>query len=301
MASVANRVWPKLVGIAAVITALQLPLFYHYNRLLGSSANAVDNITVSPAQEQAEQKEISALKQQYRFVTVSADGQYVAYLDSKNVLHVMDLASQQALCAANNPYTVQYVEWIEDERLFVGEEVQPGDLELKTVDVPSGVQTIVTRFEGLPADASFTKITFSTYTNDIYILINSGTSSSLYHIGTMSNVSLVPTGGRYIKNIAITQTGSKLYFEDYADGSFNVLSLDDQGTIRLIKRDAALVAVVGNTLYYGDINSQGLVTAVYRYNAATGASTLVKTLAAPTLAANIEVTDSGAVQVNAPT
>ncbi|SIT03782.1 hypothetical protein [Alicyclobacillus vulcanalis] len=297
----ANRVWTKLVGIAAVVTALQLPLFYHYNRLLGTSANAVDNITVSPAQQQAEQKEISDLKRQYKFVTVSSDGQYAAYLDSKNVLHVVDLATHQEVCAANNPYTVQYVAWIEDERLFVGEQVQPGDLELKTVDVPSGVQTIVTRFEGLPADASFTKITFSTYTNDIYILINSGASSSLYHIGTMSNVSLVPVGGRYIKNIAITQTGSKLYFEDYADGSFNVLSLNDQGTIRLIKRDAALVAVVGNTLYYGGINGQGLVTAVYRYDASTGASTLVKTLASPTLAADIEITDNGSVQVNAPT
>ncbi|GMA57955.1 hypothetical protein GCM10025858_24580 [Alicyclobacillus sacchari] len=192
--------------IALVITVVQVLVFYHYNKLFSSNDLTSDRISSSPSMQRAITKEIADLKQKYKFVTPSADDQYVAYLGANNILHVMDLQTKQDVCEANNPYPVQYVEWIQDERVFVGEQVMPGDLELKTVDVPSGMQTIVTRFQGLEPDAAFAKITFSTLTNDIYILINTSSTSALYHIGTMSHVTLVPTGGRFIKNIALTDT-----------------------------------------------------------------------------------------------
>ncbi|GLG01271.1 hypothetical protein Alches_13100 [Alicyclobacillus hesperidum subsp. aegles] len=295
----AKKMGRRMLLIALVITVVQVLVFYHYNKLFSSNnLSTPDRISSSPSMQRSIAREIATLKQKYKFVTPSADDQYVAYLGANNVLHVMDLQTKQDVCEANNPYSVEYVEWIQDERVFVGEQVMPGDLELKTVDVPSGMQTIVTRFQGLEPDAAFAKITFSTLTNDIYILINTSSTSALYHIGTMSHVTQVPIGGRFIKNIALTATGDNLYFEDYMGGSFNVLYFDSQDVAHLVKLNAALVDVVGNTLYYGDINSEGLVTAVYRYSNQSGQSALVKTLATPTLAANIDITDAGGVTVD---
>lgn len=88
-----------------------------------------------------------------------------------------------------------------------------------------------------------------------------------------------------------------MYFEDALNGSYNVLYFDSQYVVHRVQLNAALVDVVGDTLYYGDINKDGLVTSVYKYNP-DGQSTLVSKLQEPTLAADLSISNAGRVQVN---
>ncbi|WAH36500.1 hypothetical protein [Alicyclobacillus dauci] len=307
----AKKIGRKLLAFVGVVTVGQLVLFQHYNALFNtkSDASMLNNSATrqAPKVSQKVQQEIARLQSQqsYKFVTVSPNQDYATYLDDNNVLHIEDLQAGHDVSAAKNPYKVEYVSWIQDQgdssaKVFVGEQIQPGDLELKTVDVSDGSQAPIAQFTGLASNATISKITFSFDTNDIYILVNTDATSAVYHIGTMKHVTQVPTGGRYIKNIAIAQTGDKLYFEDRVNGSYNVLYFDTQYVAHRVQLNAALVAVVGNTVYYGQIDNNGLVTAVYRMDSG-GQSTLVSTLQKPTLAADIDITESGQVQVNSST
>ncbi|MFB5191675.1 hypothetical protein [Alicyclobacillus fastidiosus] len=297
----ARKIWIKLLGFVAVVTVAQLAVFYHYNDLFSAADKGVQSLLKNQAKpeslSQTEQAKVKKLRAQYKFVTVSPDDQYATYVDSANVLHIYDLETQQEVSAAKNTYPVQYISWISDQDVFVGERVQPGNLELKTVGVDDGSQVIVQDFAQLAPDAAFAKIAFSQYTNDVYILINTSTTSVIYHIDTMKHVDEVPIGGRYIKNIAVSDTQNRLYFEDRLNGSYNVLYFDNDYVAHRVQLNAALISVVGNTVYYGDINSNGDVTSVYS-EPPSGKSTLIKTLQTPTPASNIDVTDDGQVRVN---
>ena len=295
----------KIIIFVVAVTAIQVFTFQHYNTLLGGSSSSGGVIAIPSGQTSTTSatsvaKQVSALKQRYKFVTVSGNNQFVAYLDSQNVLHVVQLSNGATLSTAANAFPVQYVGWIRNDSLFVGEQAAPGKLVLKTVESNTGVQRVVQTFAGLDASASFKTIAYSALTNDVYILIGTSSTSVVYHFNTNSDLSVVDLGGRFIKNIALTQTGNILYFEDHAAGSFNVLYRQN-GSVNLISLNAALIAVVNRTLYYGTVNQNGLVTAVYKEDNLSGTKTLVQTLTQPALAASIRVDNNGAISIGSNT
>ena len=158
-------------------------------------------------------------------------------------------------------------------------------------------------------DARITKVTYSTETNDIFVLIEAGGVSEVYHVGTMETVQPVTVPPGYIKNIAMTETGDNLYLEINQGGQWNVVRLyqtsqtssytpEFQMNWQLVKSNAALIGVVGNTLYYGTVNANGLVTAVYRQT--SDGDALVKQLSQPALASDIALSASGSIALNPP-
>ena len=293
-----RKIGRKIALYVVVLTAVQLYTFHHYNSILTGSINikSAGQTEAWTPQKVNTQKEINSLQKQYSTSAVSDDQTSIAYVDAQNVLHIRDLVNNKELSSVKLDYTVQYLQWIRNDMVFVGEQEAPGVLSLRTVDANTGTLRTIKTFSGLNSSDAFKKITYSALTNDTYILIGSNYSSIVYHFDTNGNMSEVYLGGRFIKNIAVTQTGNQLYFEDYASGSFNVLCRT-QGVVQLIKLNSALVDVVGNTLYYGSIDSNGLVTAVYKWE--NGVSTLVSTLQTPTMASQIDVTSDGKVQVKA--
>ncbi len=292
-----KKIGRKILVFLVLVTGAQWYAFHHYNSILTGAINVKTNATqqVKPPTVDT-QKEIATLAKQYPINAVSTDGTTIAYVDSQNVLYVKDLVHNTTLTTLKNPYPVQYLEWIGNESVFVGEKEAPGVLELKTVDANSGIERVIHTFTGLYAQDNFKKIAYTLLTNDVYILIGSDTDSLVYHYDTNSNLNMVYLGGRFIKNIDVSQTGNQLYFEDYVSGTFNVL-VRNQGSIQLIARNSALITVQGNTLYYGPVNQNGLVTAVYRYDSSTGSGVLVENLQSPTLASNIQITQNGQVHV----
>ncbi len=294
---VRKKIGRRIAVFVALVTAGQLYAFNHYNGILTNSFHVKTSVgqQMKPLAVDT-QKEIAALVQQYPVSAVSDDNTSFAFVDNQNVLHLKDLVHGTVLATVTNSYPVQYLKWIRNDLVFVGEQEAPGVLLLKTVDAGSGTERIIHSFSGLNATDSFKKITYSALTNDVYILIGSNTDSVVYHYDTNSNLNLVYLGGRYIKNIEVTQTGNNLYFEDYAAGTFNVLCRS-QGVVYLVNRNSALVSVQDDTLYYGSINQSGLVNAVYKYDNTAGTGVLVATLQNPAMANRIQITSDGQVQV----
>jgi hypothetical protein len=302
-----KKIWLKLLVFVAIVTAGQLIFFQHYNTLF-ATAQAETKVTLQKLQKPKKRaipvktlikQEVARLNAQYQFVQVSPNGQYATYLDKQNELHIEDLKSKKDVSHTTGLSTVQYVSWISNQKLFVGEQTSPGCLELITVDESDGAQTaVVPTFGQLSPGASFAKISFSRQTNDIYILINTKTSSALYHIGTMAHVTAMPTDGRFIKDMDVSFTGDKLYFEDNVNFTDNVLYFVSNDELHTVKLNAALITVVGNVVYYGDVNKDGMVTDVYRMDE-NGDTTLVSTLDQPTSPSQIEITADGKVENDA--
>lgn len=306
----------------AVLTAGQVLFFHHLNALFNAqkagTEQEIERImntsnTLSPQAQQI----LMRLKQQYQGVTVSPNGQYATYIDTAsdgtNIVVVESLKTGKQVSEATNLYPVQYLDWLGDEEVFVGEQKSPSDLELNTFYVSNGQQADITAasvpiFSGLASDAKITKVTYSSQTNDVFVLIDSSSSSVLYHIGTMEDVQRVPFNGGYVKNIALSQTGDNLYVEDNQDGNWNVVRLHQSSSAnsyspeydvneQVVQSNAALITVIMNVLYYGEINQNGLVTAVYKKET-NGSVTLIKRLASPAIASEIVVSNSGNVTVN---
>lgn len=317
-----KRFFMRLFFLFVVVLSLgQIAMLHHYNhlftrqkRVTTQEINLMENgASVLPPQSK---QRLETLKQTYSGVTVSPDGQYATYVNTASngtdVAHVIKLQSGKQLSEATDLYPVQYITWLGDAEIFVGEQLSPGNLELNTFYVANGAQAgqtaaTVPKFSSLAPDAAITKVTYSAQTNDVFVLISTGSSSVIYHIGTMENTQLVPFTSGYVKNIAMTQTGHKLYVEANSGGTWQVDCLQQatadnpnspqyDAATQFVQPNAALIAVVGNQLYYGKVNGNGLVTSVYRKQG-TGASTLVKQLSGPTSADQIFISSSGRVEM----
>lgn len=288
-----KKIGRKLIAFLVVVTAAQIYTFNHYNSILSGDSGSVS----PPHQTQQTITIADNLLKVYPLCAISEDGTMAAYVDSKNQVNIFDLSTNKLVSTTAENYPVQYIKWIEDDNVFVGVIQSPGTLVLRTVDASgTGMQRDVYTFSELGATDVFKAIAYTLSTNDTYVLIGSDYGSLVYHFDTNNNLTTIDLGGRIIKNIAVTTTGDVLYFEDFADGTFNLLSYTS-GTTNLLYRNAALISVLDNTLYYGTLDSNGYVTAVYRYNS-TGQPTLIKTLSVPTLASKISVSDDGTVTVN---
>ncbi|SIS97465.1 hypothetical protein [Alicyclobacillus vulcanalis] len=312
-----RRVGRRFLALAALCTACESLFFYHLNHLLVSQQVASQQ-EIQAAMHRRAQVELAELKRQYPGVTVSPNGQYATYVTSDAsgwyAVHVVRLDTGAQVSEASNLYPVQYVDWLGNAEVFVGEERSPGNLELNTFYVSNGLQADETAasvpvFSNLSPDARIVKVTYSTETNDIFVLIDAGGSTEVYHVGTMETIQPVTVPPGYIKNIAMTQTGDNLYLEINQGGQWNVVRLyqtsqtssytaEFQMDSQLVKSNAALIGVIGNTLYYGTVNGNGLVTAVYRQTA--NGDQLVRQLAQPTLASEIAISTSGSVALNPP-
>lgn len=309
-----KKVGRKLIGFAAVVTIGQLLVFHHYNALFQHGVSATTSKGTKPltAAQSAKArqaarlrtKEVSTLKAASNdtFVRVSPEKDYIAYLDANNILHVEDVKTGKDVASRSNPYKVTYVSWIENPNasstyVLVGEQIQPGQLELKTVNVSDGSQQVIAKLPQLSPNAAIRQVAFSFLTNQVYVLVDTSSTSAIFRIGTMKNLHQVPIGSRFIKKIGVSQTTHRLYVEDRLHGSYNVIYLDNHDTAHRVQLDAALISVVGNTVYYGKINQNGLVTAVYKQGS-NDVPTLVQTLTTPTAAENIRVSNAGAVEVS---
>lgn len=312
-----------LLIFVGVVTIVQVAVLHHYNSLF-KAQNAQTTAELRNAKRTqhsgvstAAKARLKQLAQQHQGVTVSPSGQYATYIDTgtngMDVVHVIDLGTGKQQSEATDLYPVETLTWLGNEEIFVGEKLGPGNLELNTFYVSNGNQAnqtaaSVPKFTQLSPNAEIKKVTYSAQTNDIFVLISTGTSSTVFHIGTMEHIQNVPFQGGYVKNIAMTETGANLYVEALSNGTWNVVLLKQARSAspyspqydvvpQVVQSNAALITVINDTLYYGKINSQGLVTSVYRENS-DGTSTLLKQLSTPTLAANINVTGQGQVQVN---
>lgn len=253
-----------------VITAVEVGLFAHYNQLLSVAKTATVAVSAPPVQQQKPNTLANINPLQPNLVAISNDGQRLAYVTPSNKLLAVDVSTGKTLYSLQLQMKPVYLSWIRNDSLFIGTEVPDGnlqDLRLSTITLSTGQLRLIHVFVGYATDATFRNVTFSPYTNDVYILIASSVASVMYHYDTNGNLTHVHLGGRYVTHAAATSTSAIVYFQDFALGTPNVLMRDHLGNVIVLQRNAALLRVIGNTLYYGKLDSQGNVTQVVSYKA----------------------------------
>ena len=280
----------------AVITAGELVVFNHYNSLFTMKAHQAVVQYTAPRPTTSQLTGIHVLNSQV--LAVSDDGTQLAYVDTGNVLHVLDVTTHSEVYKLQLDYQPVYLTWIRNDYLFIGTEAQQAglaDLRLSTIAVGSGTVRLINDFSGFAPTSTFKKISFSPYTNDVYILVGGQTATILYHYDTNSNLSQIDLGGRYVSNVAVTSTTNHLFFQDFALGTPNVLEYKNH-QVNLIQRNTALLRVINDTMYYGALDSNGLVTTVFKYE--NGTSSQVTALATATDPKSLFINQDGQVIVS---
>lgn len=311
-----------------LITTIEVGVFQHYNNLLVAASRATATTALNTAVQPTVLRNIQVL--QNNLAAVSDTGQSFAYVDPHEMLHVVDLQTGQEIYHLQLLYQPVYLSWIRNDSLFIGTTAPDGqlqDLRLSTISLLGGGSLTNTTgsgsnsqttssanatsgsatansaaansvrllhvFTGYGTNATFKQIAFSPYTNDVYILIASSSASVVYHYGTNGNLEHIHLGGRYVTDVAMTRTAGVMYFQDLSSGTPNVWLFSRINGPSLVQRNAVIVRVLGNDLYYGSVDGNGNVTAVYRD--VNGKPSLVTSLTTPLSQQDVFVNDQGQV------
>lgn len=288
--------------VLAVITIVEASIFGHYNSLLsdGGSTTTAQDTTQTDADPMLTLKNMNTLGPN-QLVDITGDHSQIAYIDSQNVLHVRTFQSSKDVYTLPLLIKPVFLRWATDDVLIIGTEVDNGNtknLRLSTISMTSGPNAqprLIHEFDGVYPTANFMQVAESAATNDVYVLIGDEYSTVLYHFDTMSDLNEVSLGGRYVSNVGVTTTTDILYFQDHAEGTPNVLFYQSPNAPQLITRNAVLLKVIGNALYYGTLNQSGLVTSIVKYQ--SGNSTTALTLDTPADPKKIFMADNNDVFV----
>lgn len=322
----------KVALFLVVVTPLQMWLFSHYNGILKEPSatstpttetrtnTSTTSITVKDALQ-----ELATLSQQYQVAALSDDNTSVAYVDGGQDIHVKNLNSGQDTLLVQMKAPVVYLRWIGNDLLFVGEKFSvngSNHLTLATVDLQTKEPRIIQPWSGLSASTTFKRIAFSSATNDVYVLLGNKYNSALYHYDANGGTpTLVSLDGRFVQDVNVGQNNGILFFQDFAEGTKNVL-YEQNHVAHLIQRNSVILGVVNDDLYYGTLDSNGLVNAVYDFSTAMPASDsagtantsenagtidfssnspqLVKTLSTPTDASQVNITSDKQIVITSP-
>ena len=138
-----RRVGRRFLALALLCTAAEVLFFNHLNHLLIAQQIASQREIEAAIQHRA-QAELLQLKREYTGVTVSPNGEYATYVTTDSngwdAVHVVQLDTGTQISEATDLYPVQYVDWLGNTEVFVGEEQSPGNLELNTFYVSNGLQ-----------------------------------------------------------------------------------------------------------------------------------------------------------------
>ena len=291
-----RRFIAALVLACTLVTIGEWALFSHYDALV-SGREVVQPSTVQP-------KPMETLKGIYvqndnpKLVALSDDGQLLAYVDPQNVLRAVDTTTGKEVFSKVLNHQATIIDWIGDDSLFVGTQIDEGatkTLVLNTIDVSTGDVRVIQEFQGFSQDANFQAITYSPYTNDVYVLITGDTSSVMYHFDTNGNMSEVNLGGRYVTNAAVTQTNDTLFFQDQDEGIDNVLKCDNQGNIQLLHSNSRILRVLNDTLFLSVLDNNGNVVRIDEEH--DGVISKFLTLANPAPPDKVFIDDEGHVIV----
>jgi hypothetical protein len=288
--------------ILGLITVVEFGVYAHYNELFTANGQTAGSASGAQQTTLDTSKVTGVQLEAHNLICVSPEGTQVGWIDPNNKLHVVDTSTGSEIYSLQLNYKPVYLTFIASDNLFIGTEADNGatkDIRLSTINTDGEQPRLIKEFAGYSADSTLEKIAFSPYTNDVYILIGNANASVVYHFDTNGNMNPVDLGGRILYDIAVTSTTDKVFIQDFASGTKNVLAFNPSTGTNLIQLKAALLGIVQNTMYYGTMDDNGNITAVYTYkNSGPGQSLM--TLPQPINPQNVYVSSSGQVIVMTP-
>jgi WD40 repeat protein len=286
------------------ITVLELGGLAYYNNLItNQKLHGIENgVTTEGDTSKEETVAYKNLKKIYegevKLAAASEDGSFIAFTNATGELTIKETKEMKTVYQTKNHEDVTYIKWIRNDSLILGiteQRENSRDISIKTFNVSSSKERLIKTFDQLSATSVVKAITFSEFTNDVYVLVGNDSITRIYHYDTNGNLSTIEKNDRYVIDLAVSNTENMLYMEEKQDNTYNVYKKSTWGSLELIKSNARLLGVIDDMPYIGLTNDTGLVTSVYRYE--NNNLERVGDLLEPSKKTNIIVKEDGRIYV----
>lgn len=268
-----DRNMKNFIIVLLSITLLEILGLAYYNNLIATQKNTgINDATII---KEGETKPIDyegftrVSDTKIELASSTENRTYLAFTDAKNNVSVRDMNAGKVVYTKKEERKVIYLKWIRNDTLFIAtEKIENGskEIEIKTFTLSNQVERTIKTFTQISATSSVKTITFSEFTNDVYILIGNQNISRIYHFDTNGNMSSVESGGKYITDISVSTTDNTLYLEESKNGVYSVYKLVNQTYyLEKVESGARLLHVVDETLYIGNEDENNLITDIYTY------------------------------------
>ena len=273
--------WKKRIVIWIVFSlSMQcLGLFYINNYLLATDTKVVTKKVVENKSEQAKTIDIT-VPEKAETVLVSYDAKYLTYYEKEELKLVNSSDGKIKTIEAEDGAKISFSEWLPDRnRILLVEkksDSESSNLVLYSYDVKKAVKVKVKELAWSGINSEVENIQLSTLTGVIYIEVsNKGTrvvgsssssSSSIYRIDRMGDITKINTIPKLVSNIAVLRSEDKLLYEGsvynkiYAtntDKNISHKNISIQGTEKL-----TLIGAQNDEVYLGELQDN-LISKIY--------------------------------------
>jgi hypothetical protein len=265
--------WKKRIVIWIVFSlSLQcLGLFYINNYLLATDTKVVTKKVVENKIEKAKTIDIT-VPEKVETVLVSYDAKYLTYNEKEKLKLVNCSDGKIKTIEAEDGSKISFSEWLPDRNriLLVEKKIdsESSNLVLYSYDVRKGEKVKVKELAWSGTDSDVENIQLSTLTGVIYIKVsnNSTSSSSIYRIDRMGDITKISTIPKLVSNIAVLRSEDKLLYEGsvynkiYATNSDKNIShknISFQGAEKL-----TLIGAQNDEVYLGELQDN-LISKIY--------------------------------------
>jgi hypothetical protein len=281
--------------IIIIITILEAGVYGYYNHMLNSN-NAMATTAPAKAKEVKEVKKVKPnsytqlANEKVKLISISENQKFVASVDQNNKLQITDLDSNQEVYSSTEKSDIVYLKFIRSDSLFIGIKTENKDLVLKTIQIGANRERTIKTFTDVSPTSTFKSITYSPFTNDVYILIGNDVNTKMYHFDTNGQMTALPSQFSYIENPMMLASKNVLFFEDKHN---NIWMSQDNKSLKKIAENATLLAVNDDTIYYGSLDQDGKVVSIHEYK--NGEKQDIYQLPTPVLGSRILINKDGNV------
>lgn len=236
-----------------IITCIEIGVYGYYNKLF-SGLQTTQSVLAQTNTPVDNLKKLT--KEKVKIIAISDSQQFIAYVTENNQLNVVNLMTGQQVYSTTDNNQMLYLKWIRDDRLFIGLKAASNELTLRTFQIGDQQERTIKTWTGVTSTSTFKGITYSPYTNDVYVIIGNANMTKMYHFDTNGNITNVPLMVRYAENPMMFSTENDLFYEDKNN---NIYEMQNNNSTRIFRSNDKLLTVYNDTLYYGKLDSNGNV------------------------------------------
>ena len=281
-------------------------LAYYNNLIFEQEKNGVNNATVEKETDEEKDEHIEGISKlsnsSVDHLAMTESRATVAYVDNKKNLVIRDMKTNKVMDTKKEEHNIIYLKWIRNDTLFFAtENAVDGSKEIAihTYTLSNQAERVIKNFTQISKTSTVKKIAFSEFTNDVYILIGNENVSRVYHFDTNGNMSSVETQGKYIVDIAVTNTDNTLYMEVYENNAHAIYQLKNETYyLQKVESDSRLIDVLEDVLYLGVEDQNQNIVEMYTYEN-EGLKNELR-LDAPTAKENLFIDSSGEIHTVSP-
>ena len=174
---------------------LQVIVLSYFNFVYFPGRGAIKTTMYEFGEDSIESKNIRILSDTEK-ICVSFNGVFTAYKKGNNLIITDNKRKKTIKSISPSGGEITYYRWLPDRDMLIysmkSPEGKKGQVQISTYDIGPELERSYPEITGLPEDSTVVDIELSPYTNVVYTMIKTGTSSAkVYKYNIMDNLTLV--------------------------------------------------------------------------------------------------------------